>query len=101
MAGFGRCSAIRARLRERPVTPTKEADRSLGLGAGTRTPAPRRERGELGQGRVRAARQRCLEALYRDGAEPRHLKRWNSIGPRKDFGRILLLSEVNPYWAAP
>ncbi len=41
-----------------------------------RTPASRRERGELGQGRVRAA-QRCLDALYRDGAEPRHQQRRN------------------------
>jgi hypothetical protein len=67
----------------------------------TRTPAPRRERGELGQGRVRAARQRCLEALYRDGAAPRHLKCWYSIGAHEDFGRILLLSGVNPYQDCP
>jgi hypothetical protein len=42
--------------------PSKYAPLKKGCG-NTRTPALRRERGELGQGRVRAARQRCLDTL--------------------------------------
>jgi hypothetical protein len=41
-----------------------------GRGAGMPAPQPSAKHGELGQGRVRAARQRRLDALDRDGAEP-------------------------------
>jgi len=51
-----------------------------------RTLASRRERGELGQGRVRAARQRCLDALDRDGAEPRHQPRPRPVIPQHLYG---------------
>jgi len=63
-----------------------------------RTLAPRRERGKLGQGRARespSSAQRCLDALDRDGAEPRHQQRGNTDDgrrARRNFGRIVLLS---------
>ena len=43
----------------------------------TRTPAPRREGGEHGQWEGPSGAERCLDALDRDGAEPRHQQRGN------------------------
>jgi hypothetical protein len=45
--------------------------------------------GELGQGRVRAAHQRCLDPLDQDGAEPRHSgAAYADCGRRSAVGKI-------------
>jgi hypothetical protein len=80
--GRRRPQAVRSRTCKRRTSVTRCRSRDAGpdnswiafpAGCGiTRTPALRRERGELDRGRVQSGAQRGLDALDRDGAEPRH-----------------------------
>jgi hypothetical protein len=66
-----------------------------------RTLAPRRERGELGHGRVRAARSAAWMPLTETGRSPGIKIAGTCKSSAFDFGRILLLPGVNPRMGLP